>query len=63
MSEERAVEKTMLTQSCNPRNRGSPMESGEKGIPASLKARRTRLREALTFLTVHVPLPPLQIVW
>ena len=45
MSEERGVEKTMLTQAYNGRKPGSPMEWGEAGIRASLKARRTRARK------------------
>jgi hypothetical protein len=44
MSEKRAVEKTMLTQARNLRNPGSPREWGERGIRASLRARRARAR-------------------
>jgi hypothetical protein len=46
MSEKRAAEEKMLTQACNPRNPGSPMEWGERGIRASLKGRRARLRKS-----------------
>jgi hypothetical protein len=46
MSEKRAVEEKMLTQAHNPRNPGRPMEWGERGIRASLKARRAAARKA-----------------
>ena len=45
MSEKRAIEKKMLTQAHNPRNPGRPMEWGERGIRASLEARRARTRK------------------
>jgi hypothetical protein len=45
MSEKPVVEKKMLTQAHNPRNPGSRMEWGERGIRASLKARRARTRK------------------
>jgi hypothetical protein len=46
MNEKRAVEKTMLTQAFNGRKPGGPMEWGEAGIRASLKAQRARARKA-----------------
>jgi hypothetical protein len=46
MSEKRAVEKAMLTQSYNGRKPGSRMEWGERGIRASLKAKRAKARRA-----------------
>jgi hypothetical protein len=46
MSEKPTVEKKMLTQVHNPRNPGTPMEWGEAGIRASLKARRARVRRS-----------------
>jgi hypothetical protein len=46
MSEKRAVEKKMLTQAHNRRNHGSPMEWGERGVRANLKAHRARVRRS-----------------
>jgi hypothetical protein len=45
MTEKRGAEKTMLTQAYSGREPGSPMEWGEAGIRASLKARRARTRK------------------
>jgi hypothetical protein len=44
MTEERAVEKTMLTQAYAERSPTARMERGEAGIRASLEARRARTR-------------------
>ena len=49
MTEKQAVEKAMLTQAYNGRKPGSPMEWGEAGIRARLKARRARVRRPDSF--------------